>query len=88
MPLTRSQQYAKEYFETGSGSMLLTGDAGTGKTHLVDHLKSVCNAKEWKFAVVAPRGAAAFLGGGETIHKFIGPMPNGRPLWADQVMMG
>ncbi len=50
-------------------SFFLTGRAGTGKTTF---LKTVQEAVDKNFIVVAPTGVAAVNAGGKTIHSFFG----------------
>jgi ATP-dependent exoDNAse (exonuclease V) alpha subunit len=53
--------------------VFLTGNAGTGKTTLINKFQS---DTEKDLAIVAPTGVAAVNVGGETIHSFFGFPPN------------
>lgn len=48
--------------------VLVTGEAGTGKSTLVNYIKKVCNIGNT--VVLAPTGVAALNVGGQTIHSF------------------
>ncbi len=48
--------------------ILITGEAGTGKSTLVNFIKNVCNIPNT--VVLAPTGVAALNVGGQTIHSF------------------
>ena len=48
--------------------ILVTGEAGTGKSTLVNFIKNVCNIPNT--VVLAPTGVAALNVGGQTIHSF------------------
>lgn len=52
---------------SGTDHIFVTGDAGTGKSTLLNHF--VDNAS-LSIAIVAPTGVAALRVGGETIHRF------------------
>lgn len=52
------------------GPLFITGQAGTGKSTLVQHLVNVFVGQRKRVAVVAPTGIAAMNSKGETIHKF------------------
>lgn len=53
--------------------IFLTGNAGTGKTTLINDFR---RATDKNIAIVAPTGVAAVNVGGETIHSFFGFPPN------------
>ncbi len=53
--------------------VFLTGNAGTGKTTLINEFKSLTDKN---LSIVAPTGVAAVNVGGETIHSFFGFPPN------------
>ncbi len=59
----------------------MTGNAGTGKSTLLDHFR---NNTGKNTAVVAPTGVAALNVKGETIHSFFGFPPNVTPERASQ----
>ncbi len=52
----------------GSGNVFLTGEAGTGKSYLLNSFLKGKGTK--KYPVVASTGAAAILVGGRTFHSF------------------
>ncbi len=72
MPPHTKQDLLK-LFETSTEHIFLTGNAGTGKTTLVNNFRSTT---EKNIAVVAPTGVAAVNIKGETIHSFFGFPPN------------
>lgn len=53
-------------------AIFVTGNAGTGKTRLLDYFRSQF---EGNFAIVAPTGVSAIRAGGQTIHSFFGFRP-------------
>lgn len=66
-------EYALKMIESGSKSLFITGNAGTGKSTLLRHFRG--NTKK-NLAVVAPTGVAAVNVEGETIHSLFGLSPN------------
>ena len=64
---------ALELMEGTRKNIFITGRAGTGKSTLLSHFKSVSKKR---IAVVAPTGVAAVNVGGQTIHSFFGFKPN------------
>ena len=58
---------AADLVENTGRSVFLTGNAGTGKTTFLRHIKSTTRKK---IAIVAPTGVAAINAGGMTIHSF------------------
>ncbi len=58
-----------------SANFFITGNAGTGKSLLLEKLVSDYRQQEKNFAVVAPTGLAAINVGGQTIHSFFGFPP-------------
>ncbi len=48
-------------------NVFVTGKAGTGKSTLLDHIRSIANRK---IVILAPTGISAVNIGGETIHSF------------------
>ena len=69
-------QKALNSLESSSENIFLTGNAGTGKSTLLDHFR---NQTGQNVAVVAPTGVAALNVKGETIHSFFGFPPNVTP---------
>lgn len=53
-------------------SILLTGPAGTGKTHTVHAILADADHRGARFGLTATTGAAAVLIGGRTVHSFLG----------------
>lgn len=62
--------------ENSYENVFLTGNAGTGKSTLLDHFR---NTTKKNIAVVAPTGVAAVNVRGETIHSFFLFPPNVNP---------
>lgn len=56
----------------GAAVVLVSGEAGTGKSHLIDALRRHLRGN---VVVLAPTGVAALNVGGETIHRFFGFPP-------------
>ena len=56
-------------------NVFLTGDAGTGKTFVLNNAKKYFAAKCMNFATVAFTGSAAFNADGVTIHSAFHPLP-------------
>ncbi len=69
--LTDSQNIAYQAF-LQSKNILITGQAGTGKSHLVKKIVSHCERIRKNIAVTAMTGAAACLINGKTIHSWGG----------------
>lgn len=85
---TASQREAIRFFvENQSSPMLITGDPGTGKSFLVNSFRRICDSQGKRHSMVAPRGAAAFVGGGETIHRRLGVLPHGKAIWENATEM-
>jgi len=75
MPITLDQttlDIVRE-IENSWENVFLTGNAGTGKSTLLDHFR---NTTKKNIAVVAPTGVAAVNVKGETIHSFFHFPPN------------
>jgi ATP-dependent DNA helicase PIF1 len=77
--LTEAQRAVADTVAAGSGHLLVTGRAGTGKSTLLEHIVAT---EQRKVAVCAPTGVAALNVGGQTIHSLfklpiglIGPTP-------------
>lgn len=71
MALNEKQQLAFDLCTAGE-NVFLTGNAGTGKSHV---LKAVCahfDEKKHKYAVTAMTGSAAVLIEGTTLHRWAG----------------
>ncbi len=65
-----------DLLENKNEHVFLTGNAGTGKSTLLDHFR---NHTKKNIAVVAPTGVAAVNVRGETIHSFFSFPPNITP---------
>jgi ATP-dependent exoDNAse (exonuclease V) alpha subunit len=69
--LTEDQkQFAKEFF--GGGFIHLTGEAGTGKSFIINTLFRFMERHGQPFAKTASTGVSAFNIGGSTVHSFFG----------------
>ena len=60
-------QEALQIMDQSNGNLFLTGEAGTGKSTLLQYFRSV---SQKNLAVLAPTGVAAINVGGQTIHSF------------------
>lgn len=84
--LTPEQQAVADAIELGTGHLLVTGRAGTGKSTLLAH---VAATTERTIATCAPTGVAALNVGGQTIHSLfklpIGLIAN-TPLVQDRAL--
>ena len=67
---------ALDAMENSSANILITGRAGTGKSTLLDHFRSVTGKQ---IAVLAPTGVAAVNVAGQTIHSFFRLRPDTTP---------
>jgi uncharacterized protein YkvS len=65
--VTEEFKLAVEYIEAGQQILLITGQAGTGKSVFIQYLRSQITKN---CVVVAPTGVAALNVGGQTIHSF------------------
>jgi len=66
--LKKMQEYAFITLDDGK-NVFLTGDAGTGKSHVIKVFIESCKNKRLSVMVVAPTGIAALNVGGVTIHR-------------------
>ena len=62
-------RHVLDVLENGTGHVFVTGEAGTGKSTLLEHFIETTNKVT---AVLAPSGTAAIRISGETIHHFFG----------------
>ena len=69
--LTASQALALNVFKNTNRNLFLFGDAGTGKTFLIQRMKAHCEARNINYATITPTGAAAVLANGCTIASFL-----------------
>ena len=67
--LTEDQSIAYQMFLEGK-NILITGQAGTGKSHLVRKIVNNCERTNRNFAVTAMTGSAAVLINGKTLHSW------------------
>ncbi len=67
---------ALDAMESSGANILITGRAGTGKSTLLEHFRSVT---EKQIAVLAPTGVAAVNVSGQTIHSFFRFRPDTTP---------
>ena len=63
--LTKEQNEAYDAFKQGH-NLLITGQAGTGKSHLIKKLVENCNQMEKTVAITAMTGTASSIIGGKT----------------------
>jgi ATP-dependent DNA helicase PIF1 len=68
--------------ENKNEHIFLTGNAGTGKSTLLDHFRKITSKN---IAVIAPTGVAAVNVRGETIHSFFTFPPNVTPEHAAHI---
>ena len=83
MALKKKQEYALNALKKGD-NLFLSGEAGTGKSYVIEQYIDYLKENEIKYAVMAPTGLAAQNVGGVTIHRTFGLSIN--PL-ASQVTM-
>src|SRR5690242_9207444 len=67
---------ALQLMEHGRDHVFITGQAGTGKTTLLDEFRKMTHRN---IIVLAPTGVAAANIGGRTIHSFCGIGPSSSP---------
>jgi ATP-dependent exoDNAse (exonuclease V) alpha subunit len=68
MELTLDQKQAYDYMKSGD-NVFITGEAGTGKSFVVDKFIKEMQKKNYNVLVCAPTGIAALNLGGVTIHR-------------------
>ena len=66
--LKAKQQYAFDTMKSGK-NCFLSGDAGTGKSHVVNEYIEYCNKKNLDVVITAPTGIAALNINGVTAHR-------------------
>lgn len=79
-PLSEEQAKIFEAVKMGA-NVFFTGQAGSGKTLLISHIKQYLEQQNILFAVTAPTGVAALLLGGKTIHSWAGLGRGDQPLY-------
>lgn len=67
--LTEHQNTAYQFFLQGK-NILITGQAGTGKSHLVKKIVAHCERTRRNISVTAMTGSAAVLINGKTLHSW------------------
>lgn len=67
--LTDDQNIAFEAFKEGK-NILVTGPAGTGKSHLIKKIVSYCERTFKNIGITAMTGAAAYIINGKTLHSW------------------
>lgn len=80
--LNVDKEDAIKIIETGE-NILITGNAGSGKTHLI---KEFARKSKRNVALTATTGIAALNLGGETVHRFLGMGIINRPEQADSIV--
>jgi ATP-dependent DNA helicase PIF1 len=65
------QQYAFDILCSGK-NVFLTGQAGTGKTLIINKFKEWCSTMDKKISLTATTGVASVLIGGTTLHSWAG----------------
>ena len=71
MSLKIRQKKALELLKEGE-NVFLSGEAGTGKSYVIDQFKEYLDKKGIKYVVGAPTGLAAINVGGTTLHRMFG----------------
>lgn len=75
MPLNTEQQAAFDSIMNGE-SVFLTGEAGTGKSYVLNRVMEELDKQNINYAVAAPTGIAAVNIEGVTIHRLLSILPN------------
>ena len=71
LKLTKEQEKVIQLVLEGR-HVFFTGEAGTGKSALIEHITARLKARKRRFAVTALTGLAATLIEGQTLHHFLG----------------
>lgn len=64
------QQRAVDMVVRGDKSVFISGEAGTGKSEIINHITGGLAARKVNFRVTSTTGASAVLIGGCTVHNF------------------
>ena len=78
-PPNAEQRRVLDAIEKGH-NVFITGQAGTGKSLTLAHLKEYFDEKSIRFAMTAPTGIAALSLGGTTIHSWAGVGTGNKPV--------
>ena len=73
--LTKSQQYAMDMLESRR-NVFLTGEAGTGKSYVLQRFIGLQEKRKANILVCAPTGVAAVNVGGVTLHRLFRLLPS------------
>jgi hypothetical protein len=87
MDLSPSQKRVLSFVAQREGNLLVLGEPGTGKSFVLKALQDLLTARGLKHTTVAPRGAAAYLVGGETLHSKLVPFHRGAGILRDAAEM-
>jgi hypothetical protein len=68
-PLSTDQERVLSLVKEGH-NVFFTGPAGSGKSHILNHIQRYLDTIKKSYAVTAPTGIAAVLVGGQTIHSW------------------
>lgn len=68
MSLKKKQSYALDILKKGF-NVFLSGEAGTGKSYVIEKFTEYLDSKGIKYVVAAPTGLAALNVGGATLHR-------------------
>jgi ATP-dependent DNA helicase PIF1 len=72
--MNQTEQILKAVLEK-KRNMYITGEAGTGKSYLLNTIAHELMERDLPYAILAPTGLAAINVGGQTVHKFCGLPP-------------
>lgn len=87
MSLSPSQKRVLSFVAEQEGNLIVLGETGTGKSFVLKAMQDLLTARGLKHATVAPRGEAAYLVGGDTLHSKIVPFLRGAGILRDAAEM-